>query len=215
VNLLGPLGNSFEPPRVENGSAPRPLPEEEEKTAVVLVAGGIGIAPLMEWMHQLKLGTGGGFSASSLETHLFYGARTAAELLPPESFGGLGVKVHWCTDDGSFGYHGLVTRLLQETVQREKLKPAVVYACGPLAMQFHVARWALANGTASQLSLEALMACGLGACLGCALPAHHPTDPTADFYVHVCKDGPIFSAGSIKWQKIQLYRTAPPTFLCS
>ena len=92
-----------------------------------------------------------------------------------------------------------------------------LYGCGPLAMQYHVAQWALRHQVPAQLSLESLMACGLGACLGCALPAVAPGDPEprADHYLHVCKDGPIFTPGSIQWQKIQQHQAPPQTFLFS
>ena len=199
MNLLGPLGNGFALPLDGNGP-------------VVLIAGGIGIAPLVELMVQLKTACGSGWSGP---IRLFYGTRTAAELLPPGFFTGLGAAIHWSTDDGSFGSEGRVTDLFQEIAEQEGLEPAAIYGCGPLAMQFHVARWASERGTPTQLSLESLMACGVGACLGCALPAPTPDDSASDRYVHVCKDGPIFSAGSILWHKVQAQHHHPPIFPCS
>lgn len=199
LNVLGPLGNGFDP---------QPLAGRQ----VVIVAGGIGVAPLFELMRRLAS------SAAPGETeniHLFYGARTASELLPPSAFEELGVTVHWSTDDGTFGYEGYVTRLFQEVAGREGIQPAVIYSCGPLVVQYHMAQWASARNVPAQLSLESLMACGVGACLGCALPAPHPTDSTADHYVHVCKEGPIFAAGSIQWHKIRTHQTHPPIFLYS
>jgi len=196
LDLMGPLGNAFDIPREDAGP-------------IVLVAGGIGIAPLFELIGRLAAD---GVQDPSTGIHLFYGARTAAELLPPESFSDLGISVHWSTDDGSFGYRGYVTRLFQQFLEARAIRPAVVYACGPLAMQYRVAKWALLHRIPSQLSLESLMACGVGACLGCALPAPVPGDPSSDRYVHVCKDGPIFSAGSIQWHKIQLQPAPPPMF---
>ncbi len=77
-----------------------------------------------------------------------------------------------------------------------------IYSCGPLAMQYQVASWALSNDTPAQLSMESLMACGIGACLGCALPASTPDLAEHDSFIHVCEDGPIFSPGSIKWNQI-------------
>ena len=199
LNLIGPLGNGFTPPPLGTGPA-------------VLIAGGIGIAPLVELMVLLREASE---NARSGPIRLFYGARTSAELLPPGYFAGLGAAIHWSTDDGSFGSQGRVTDLFQEIAELEGLEPPAIYACGPLAMQVHVARWASAHGTPAQLSLESLMACGVGACLGCALPAPNPDNAASDRYVHVCKDGPIFSAGSIQWHKIQVHRQHPPTFPCS
>lgn len=203
LSLIGPLGNGFRLPR--KGELP---------ATVAVVGGGIGIAPLfgllVELASILKEASG---SASGI--HLFYGARTGSELLSESVFEGFGISLHLSTDDGSLGYHGFIPGLLSETVKANGLEIGMLYGCGPLAMQYHVAKWAESLKIPSQLSLESLMACGLGACLGCALPAFHPSDPTADHYVHVCKDGPIFSAGTIRWEKLQLHQPAPPTFLYS
>lgn len=199
VSLVGPLGNSFAIDSVGDGE-------------VAVVAGGIGIAPLLPVIEGLLASRAG--SSGQAPVHLFYGARSGGELLPADTFEREGLRVHWSTDDGSFGHRGFVTQLLADAVDRGELDPTVVLACGPLPMQYHVARWALARGIPTQLSLESLMACGFGACLGCALPAHHPFDPTADHYVHVCKDGPIFPAGIIQWSKIRLHPTTPPTYPC-
>jgi dihydroorotate dehydrogenase electron transfer subunit len=200
LNLIGPLGNSF-----------KLQPSNTEP--IFLVAGGIGIAPLFELISRLVEGRETDWARESL--HLFYGARTASELLPRKIFEDLGISINISTDDGSAGYHGYVTRLFQRVAMERGLRPAVLYACGPLAMQYHVSKWTIANGVPSQLSLESLMACGVGACLGCALPSSDPTDAEADHYVHVCKDGPIFSAESIQWNKIQKQLMQPPTFLFS
>ncbi len=199
IDLVGPLGNGFT------------LPDRRDLSPVAFVAGGIGIAPLCELIVRLALT---GAAAKPDRIHLFYGARTAAELLPAEYFERWGIRVHSSTDDGSFGYHGYVTRLIEEFSVAEDFRPGAIYACGPLDMQFHVAKWALAQNIPAELSLESLMACGIGACLGCALPSAHPGDPAADHYVHVCKDGPIFSPGAIQWQKMQTHRLPPPIFPC-
>jgi dihydroorotate dehydrogenase electron transfer subunit len=202
LNLMGPLGNGFTLPGAGGG-------------AVLVVAGGIGVAPLLELVARLapalpKAEQGAG-------VHLFYGARTAAELLPRREFKDLGATVYFSTDDGTYGFNGYVTRLLAETVERERLSPAILYACGPLAMQYHVSRWAIANGVPAELSLESLMACGVGACLGCALPAPSPRGAgfPPERYVHVCKDGPIFPPGAIEWEKIRTLQTQPPIYLFS
>jgi dihydroorotate dehydrogenase electron transfer subunit len=193
LNLVGPLGNGFALPAKDDG-------------AVVLIAGGIGIAPLHELMVQL---------ISNLPkdrdnaVHLFYGARTAAELIPIHPYESMGITVYCSTDDGSSGYAGYVTQLFELVVNRQRTRPALLYACGPLVMLYHVARWSMTHNVPSQLSLESLMACGIGACLGCALPAPHPDDPMTDHYLHVCKDGPIFKAGSIAWTKLQRQPASP------
>ncbi|MHC1725191.1 MAG: dihydroorotate dehydrogenase electron transfer subunit [Syntrophobacteraceae bacterium] len=223
VSLIGPLGNGFELP--------------VERTApLAFVAGGIGIAPLQELIAQVLAARGPG---SPRNMHLFYGARTASELLPEAALSDIGISVHYSTDDGSFGYNGRITKLFEEFLTESSFRPLELFSCGPLAMQYHVAKWALANDAPAQLSLESLMACGLGACLGCALPAagsenparpplekggiENAPDPTLvkggdsepERFVHVCEDGPIFSAGSIKWNRILLQQTPPPTHLFS
>jgi dihydroorotate dehydrogenase electron transfer subunit len=197
LNILGPLGNGFSPA----GTDHHPL---------VLIAGGIGIAPLHELMVQLTANRSGpGGSA----IHLFYGTRTSAELIPTGPYERMGITVHCSTDDGSFGYHGYVTQFFEFMIRQEPRQPMSLYSCGPLVMLYHVARWSLAHNVPAQLSLESLMACGIGACLGCALPAPHPHDSVSDHYLHVCKDGPIFQAGSIAWTKLQRQPTAPQTYL--
>lgn len=199
LQLLGPLGNGFSIPGDVNGPA-------------VLVAGGIGIAPLFQLLRELGKRAGG---SPADQVHLFYGARTAGELLSGETFKGMGISLHISTDDGTRGRKGTVTSLCFEHLEQESIAPAMIYSCGPLAMQVGLARWALAREIPAQLSLESLMACGIGACLGCALPAPHPHDPAAEHYIHVCSDGPIFPAGAIQWSRIQSQQIHVPTFLYS
>jgi dihydroorotate dehydrogenase electron transfer subunit len=197
LNLLGPLGNGFSMPV----SAPGTL---------ALVAGGIGIAPLVAWIDALIQS---GWPPAAL--HLFYGARSAAELLDPGELAAYGVTTHWATDDGSYGVKGLVTEVLAQAIDSAALQPAGIYACGALAMQVHVARLAVRHAIAAELSLESLMACGFGACLGCAIPALNPADPEGEHYWHVCQEGPIFRAESIQWRKIQQQRVQPSTLALS
>lgn len=197
VSIVGPLGNGFQLNR-------------DESAPLAFIAGGIGIAPLPELIFQTV-----SISKESRNMHLFYGARTASELLPQQAVRELEIPVHFATDDGSLGFKGPVPRLFQEFYSQAAFRPAEIYSCGPLAMQYHVAGWALANDVLTQLSLESLMACGIGACLGCALPAADPENSQLERFVHVCEDGPVFSAGSIKWNQISAQQTPPPTYLFS
>lgn len=197
LNILGPLGNGFSP-------------VSKDRHPVVLIAGGIGIAPLHELLIQL---TAKPFGPGADAITLFYGTRTASELIPTGPYERMGIALHCSTDDGTFGYHGTVTQLFESLIQHEHRQPLSLYSCGPLVMLHHVARWSLAHNMPAQLSLESLMACGIGACLGCALPAAHPGDPKSDHYLHVCKDGPIFQPGSIAWTKLQRQPTAPRIYL--
>ena len=198
LNILGPLGNGFA------------LPRDGERD-ILLLAGGIGVAPLFELMARIAERSG---PDENPRITLIYGARTAGELLPPEPFEPFGVVPLYSTDDGTAGFCGFVTQLLERVTGERGTLPDRLYACGPLPMQYHAARWAVENGVNAELSLESLMACGLGACLGCALPAPNPDDPSADRYVHVCKDGPVFPPGAIEWRKIPAIEAVPPIFQC-
>lgn len=170
--VLGPLGRGFSLPRPGN----RPI----------LAAGGIGIAPLL-------------FLAQTLAAHqpmFLAGYRRLAEIVPFDRFGLTDENLFLATDDGSTGHHGLVTELLQDSIRQPKKSAAIVYACGPAAMLKKVAALTIASQTPCQMSLEAHMACGLGACQGCAVKASIPDRLT---YYLVCKDGPIFPARAIDW----------------
>jgi dihydroorotate dehydrogenase electron transfer subunit len=200
ASIIGPLGNRFELPT--DASAP-----------LAFIAGGIGIAPLLEPIRQAARRRS---EKSTGNLRLFYGARTASELLPADSLSDIGVQVSVATDDGSSGYRGYITGMFEESVSKGRFRPSAIYSCGPLTMQYHVAQWALSHDTPAQLSMESLMACGIGACFGCALPASIPDGSDSDAFVHVCEDGPIFSAGSIKWNKISVQQTElPRTWLFS
>ncbi len=168
LSLIGPLGRSF-------GQAP--------EAEVCLVGGGIGSAPLFflaQWL--VEQGT---------IPLVLLGAAGAAELNAlQENFRELGCAVHASTDDGSLGHHGLVTELLPALSS----KIGKVYACGPMPMMAAVARFC-GDRIACEVSLETHMACGLGACLGCAIPI--PGRPES--YQHVCKHGPVFQASAVHW----------------
>ncbi len=172
VDLLGPLGNTFLP----DPPGPR----------VFLVGGGIGVPPLVFLAATLKKR-----GVDMSQCHMFLGGRTKADLLCREEFQALGMAVHLTTDDGSEGDQCLVTH----PVEREagEARPDIIYACGPLPMLTCLAGIAEAKGFRCQISIESMMACGIGACLGCAV-ANAGDNNT---YWHVCKDGPVFEAGRI------------------
>lgn len=173
LSLLGPLGRGFEPPGTGEDC--------------LLVAGGMGIAPLAFLVRSLK-----GRSVSFMA-----GFGSAPEIISLEQLGMQGIKVAVATEDGSAGYHGLVTGLLEEGLAGRGKK--IIYSCGPAAMLKRVASLCLEKHVDCQVSLETLMACGLGACQGCAVPA--AAESGRSFY-HVCRDGPVFSAVSIDWENL-------------
>ncbi len=94
------------------------------------------------------------------------------------------------TDDGSVGHHGLLTELLSKELYRDSR--AQVYACGPAPMLEAVRAMCASRDVPAQLALEAGMACGFGACYGCAVPKR------GGGYLRVCVDGPVIDAGELE-----------------
>ena len=156
--LLGPLGVGFTRPV----DGRRPL----------LVAGGIGVAPILCWDDELR--------ADGVEAPVLLGFRSAGHAEAAALFAGApGVS----TDDGSAGRHALVTEPLRSELERDP--QVVVYACGPEGMLVAVKFLCEELGVPVQLAVEAGMACGYGACFGCVVP-------TVDGYERVCVEGPVF-----------------------
>jgi dihydroorotate dehydrogenase electron transfer subunit len=175
LEVRGPLGTGFR------------LHQDHEP---ILVAGGLGVAPLLFLARQWKKTPS---RASRLFPKLFIGARTKEELLRVDEFEKLGVAITAATEDGSFGEKGLVTRLL-ERAWKDFSPRTVILACGPTAMLKALRDWTLQRNISCQLSLETHMACGLGACLGCVVARE--TDQGRS-YVKVCQEGPVFEAGEV------------------
>ncbi len=143
----------------------------------VLIAGGTGIAPLLTLAENLKI--------SGSEVKVFIGARTKEHILSGQDFKNLNIELIIATEDGSEGHKGLITDLLKEESEN-------IYACGPRPMLKAVASFAKSKNIPCQVSLEEKVACGTGACLGCAVE-------TKTGYKMVCKDGPVFNGEEIIW----------------
>jgi len=160
----------------------------------ILVAGGIGVAPLLflaeTWRHSQKKNPKWSFK-------LFIGARNKAELLYLKEFEQAGAEVFAATEDGSYGRKGLVTQLLTKTIKRPSPNPTL-FVCGPNPMLKTVRNWAVQKGIPCQLSLETHMACGLGACLGCVVARK---EGSGFSYVKVCQEGPVFEAREVFWDE--------------
>jgi dihydroorotate dehydrogenase electron transfer subunit len=139
----------------------------------LLAGGGIGVVPLAGWADELGSPT------------TLLGFRDAAHAEAAELFAGARVA----TDDGSAGHHGLVTDLLTEELDRDPA--ATVYACGPPPMLEAVRALTASRGTPAQLALEAGMACGYGACFGCAVP-------TKEGFIRLCLEGPVLDAAILE-----------------
>ena len=177
LEVKGPLGRGFK------------LDSEKDP---ILVAGGIGVAPLLYLADRLlKMNR----NKTVAPPRLLIGSGSKKELLGLGEFKKAGLRVQAVTEDGSFGRKGLVTDLLAGMSAKE-LNRAMIYACGPLGMLRAVASWAVAGNIPCQVSLEARMACGMGACLGCSVARHGDSGPS---YAKVCQDGPVFEAREVAW----------------
>lgn len=180
LDILGPIGNGFSI-----------FPESKK---VLLVGGGIGVAPLLalvkESINQGK------------EVRVLIGVLKREMVIGEESFRSLGARVDIATDDGSYKFKGLVTDLFEEAILKEGWLPDQIFACGPKPMLKKVAEIASNTNINCQVSLEERMGCGIGACLGCVCKIR--TKNKKEYKVkyefkRVCVDGPIFKASEVIW----------------
>ena len=168
VDVIGPLGKGF----TLSGKTPR-----------LLVGGGYGIAPLLFLAQQL--------AAKKIPVEVFIGGRCEDDLLLRREMKLAGAKVICSTEDGSAGFHGRVTAPLEARL-RQKTGSVRLAACGPHGMLRAVTALALEHQVPAEVSLEEVMACGLGVCNGCVVKIKGE-------YQRVCKDGPVFSAQDVDW----------------
>lgn len=186
INLVYPLGNAFssldeirQQLSTTNNMPNSIAPLAEQRPRVLLIGGGVGVAPLLFQGKQI-VDTGG-------EAHFLLGARSAKDLLEIDYFKKLGT-VHVTTEDASAGEKGFVTdhSILQ------KVRFDFIQTCGPKPMMMAVARYSREAGIPCEASLENLMACGLGACLCCV-------EKTTEGNLCVCKEGPVFNIKKLLW----------------
>jgi dihydroorotate dehydrogenase electron transfer subunit len=161
LGIKGPMGKPFSP--------------ANEKA--LLVAGGIGIAPLL-YLHDYLRRKG-------IEIELLYGAKTSEELVCKDRFENIRVS----TDDGSEGFHGNVVELLKTVVNKQDYSK--IYCCGPEIMLKKLYDYFKELGMLNRVefSLERYMRCGVGLCGSCAL----------ENGLMVCSNGPVFSADELDW----------------
>ena len=176
AEVLGPLGNTFMPP--------------DERTLPVLVAGGIGVPPIAALAAKIRNSK---FEIRNVE--VFLGGKTAEDILCVKDFEEAGARLHITTEDGILGTRGLVTDLLQPFLFQRQATDVRIYTCGPPAMLAAVAELARSRAVPCQVSMEANMACGFGACMGCAIEI----EADVKTYKLVCKDGPVFDSREIVW----------------
>jgi dihydroorotate dehydrogenase electron transfer subunit len=177
IDLLGPLGSGF-----KIGS---------NKRIFLLVGGGMGVAPLLALAEKINLSTAGGAAL-----YILIGAKTKGNVLCEEDFKKVTDQVSVSTDDGSYGKKGLVSDILLDFIDNQLAASdsplSTIYACGPRPMLKAIAEIASQSRIDCQLSMEERMACGIGACKGCAIR-------TVAGYKMVCQDGPVFDSREIVW----------------
>lgn len=166
LNLIWPLGQGFT------------LPEEAGGT-YLLCGGGVGVAPLLYLGKKIR--------ERAARPIFVLGARNASQLMLIDRFALYG-EIRIMTDDGSAGEKGLVTDCDAFT----NASPAMIYTCGPTPMMKAVARKAMEYGISCEASLENMMACGMGACLGCV-------EKTKEGNLCVCSNGPVFNINILNW----------------
>ena len=176
VSVLGPLGNGF----------PAPGPD----VTAVLVSGGVGIGPLLFFADAL--------ARDGRRFISVFGARSSS-LLPSTSIEAVNASTIICTDDGSAGLQGTVVDGLGSIPDLSSASDAAstryeFFVCGPNPMMEAVANFATARGIRCLVSMEQIMGCAVGACMGCAIRVR----PQGD-YARVCTEGPVFDAEEILW----------------
>jgi dihydroorotate dehydrogenase electron transfer subunit len=171
INVLGPLGTAF--------------PEPAADRVDLLVAGGVGMPPMYM---QAAWAARGGVAAQS---EVLYGGRGAADLVLLDELRAMGVGLHLTTEDGSAGTKGLITLALEARLEAHRGRAVRVMGCGPNGMLWAIGRIAKARDIPCFISLEENMACGIGVCLGCAIPARSRP------FRYVCSNGPVFDSTDV------------------
>ena len=179
--IHGPLGRPFSAPRELHQRRPR-RPPPDQAVGAILVGGGIGVAPLAIWRRRLL--------RAGIPARVLLGFRDRA------NSGGLDLfdcsEIRLASEDGHTGHRGYVTDLLAVLLEGDDARSTVVYACGPPAMLEVVRTLCGEGGVACELALEAPMACGYGACFGCAIPL------SSGGYMRLCVDGPVVRGDQIE-----------------
>ena len=159
MDVMGPLGKGFW--------------EVEGQERAILVGGGIGAAPLLPWAERLQGEKRKKKSPKSLdespEVLVLIGGKSRDHILGVRELRKIGCEPQVATEDGSLGMQGLATDLLERELMTQGSKSASLYACGPMPMLARVAQIADQFDLPCQVLMEARMACGVGACLGCAV----------------------------------------------
>jgi dihydroorotate dehydrogenase electron transfer subunit len=183
VYVWGPLGG--------------PFPDLSGVGHVGFVAGGIGQTPFLAHLRDLLGSRGyGGQPArrQCQQVSLFYGVRTADLAAGVDDFRGVGATVHLASDDGTLGFRGFVTQLLEQHLGPDG--PQHLVGCGPEPMLHALAKLTQSRGIPCHVSLETPMACGVGICFSCVTRVQTPGGWD---YRRVCVEGPVFDAAKLSW----------------
>lgn len=184
IDILGPLGNGFT----------MPLSAKRYPLSAILIAGGIGVAPLVflaEKLAEVKS------QKAKVKIIVLIGAKTKKLILCEKDFQKIGAEVHTATDDGTGVCKGPVSQLFEKILRVTGHGSRVTtYACGPQPMIQCIAEIARKNKIPCQATLEEKMSCGIGVCLGCAVKVKAKKGFT---YKLACKDGPIFNTSRLIW----------------
>lgn len=192
ISIIGPLGNGFSVPDGER--------------CALLVAGGMGAPPLQHLASYLKA------NFPKMRVVVFSGAKSVADLpfsvqssdkngIEATEFAGFGVESHIATDDGSAGFRGFVTDCVRQWLKKHApdAGETIIYGCGPEQMLAEVAKLADEHNIHCQVSMERMMACGIGVCQSCTVETKvHGRGETA--YKLCCKDGPVFDAKEVVFE---------------
>jgi dihydroorotate dehydrogenase electron transfer subunit len=175
VDLIGPLGTAFSP--------------VEGISHMIAVAGGTGLPPLGFYCRR--------YAGSCDRMTLVIGAKTADELLVPVGLMAEGIEILSYTEDGTRGTRGLATDGLAKVLGSIEAVTASagIAACGPKQMLGEVHRIAESAGAFCEVSVEEIMACGVGACMSCAIP------DAGGGYLHACTDGPVLKSSRIDFER--------------
>lgn len=168
LDVLGPLGNGFRAPVGKK---------------VIVVGGGIGVPPLLGIAKQ-----------NGADCTAILGFRSYDKIILADEFKKFGANTIVCTDDGSVGYHGVVTTPLTEELAKGDVD--LVCACGPEPMIKAVVQECEDNNVPCRVSLEQRMGCGVGACVVCSCMT---VRNGKEHYSRVCKDGPVFDAKEVRF----------------
>jgi len=200
LDVLGPLGRGFW------------IPEKIERA--IIVAGGIGVAPMVALAEKIE-GKGQGARGKII---VFIGGKTKNDILCKEDFKKIGAKIHIATEDGSMGKKETSVDLFKKFITDSQSsifnrQSSIIFACGPQGMLKAVASIARDKNLACQVSLDKRMACGTGTCLGCVVKVRssefgvRSSNPQSAIrnpqsYKCVCTDGPVFDSEDINWKMI-------------